>query len=111
MQGHCHGLGGDHHRDHFEDVIGGFLCPDAPLSVVFSPGTLGSLGNYQKVQQSFKYSFIGFTLFKSNSEAFINLPPRQLTVRIQMLLQKFFQNDAFTSLRLYDLKDFAFGTF
>ena len=22
MQGHCHGLGGDHHRDHFEDVIG-----------------------------------------------------------------------------------------
>lgn len=31
-----------------------------------------------------KYSFTEFSLFNSNSEAFITLPPRQLTARIQI---------------------------
>lgn len=46
--------------------------------------------------------FHRFSLFNSNSMAFITLPPRQLTARIKMLY-KFFEKDAFAgSLRLCD---------
>lgn len=47
MQGHCHGLGGDDHRDHFEDAMGGF-CALMPQFCCVFPLAHGSLGIIRK---------------------------------------------------------------